>query len=56
MKKLRNIIIYIVCGALVAFFGIVFLLAKNPKVSDEYRMYYITHELKTWPFYIYCWN
>ena len=34
MKKLRNIIIYIVCGALVAFFGIVFLLAKNPKVSD----------------------
>lgn len=49
MKKLRNIIIYIVCGALVAFFGIVFLLAKNPKVSDEYRMYYITHELKTWP-------
>ena len=47
MKKLRNIIIYIVCGALVAFFGIVFLLAKNPKVKNMARR---------GPFYIYCWN
>ena len=49
MKKLKNIIIYIVCGVLVLFFGVVLVFAKNPKISDEYRLYYITHDLKTWP-------
>lgn len=51
MSKLRNVLLYVVCGVLAVFYLFVFYLGMNPDVPLEYEMYYFTHELTEWPGY-----
>ena len=48
---IKNIILYIICAALVIFYLAVLWLGFNPDVCLEYRMYYLTNELSDWPGY-----
>lgn len=50
-KNNKNVIIYGLCGILVAFYLVILYLGMNPNVDIEYRMYYITNELSDWPGY-----
>lgn len=44
-----KILLYIICGAVVAVYGYVFWLGRKPEVSREYRMYFMEHTLSDWP-------
>lgn len=45
---MKKFLLYLVCAGLVAFFAVTLYLGKNPKVSDEYRAFYIDHTVKKW--------
>ena len=49
--RMKNKALYLVTAALVVFYVFVLYLGMFPKVSEEYRMYYLSHELKDWPGY-----
>ena len=44
-----KILLYIICGAVVAVYGYIFWLGRKPEVSREYRMYFMEHTLSDWP-------
>ena len=47
----KKVCLYGICAVLAGFYLLVLWWGKNPNVEDEYRMYYITHELSDWPGY-----
>lgn len=50
-KPSVKLLLYIVCAVMIASYLIILFLSIKPKVPLEYKMYYITHELKSWPGY-----
>ncbi|MGN0318091.1 MAG: hypothetical protein ACI4E1_09200 [Lachnospira sp.] len=46
-----KLLIYMVCAVMIVAYLMILYLSIKPKVPVEYRMYYITHELKSWPGY-----
>lgn len=46
-----QVILYVICAALVIFYCLDLWWGIRPSVGIEYKMYYITHELTDWPGY-----
>ena len=46
-----QVILYVICAALVIFYCLDLWWGIKPRVGIEYKMYYITHELTDWPGY-----
>lgn len=46
-----QVILYVICAALVLFYCMDLWWGLKPDVGPEYEMYYISHELSDWPGY-----
>ncbi|MCI9033498.1 MAG: hypothetical protein HFJ08_05490 [Lachnospiraceae bacterium] len=47
-NKLTKVLLYTLCGSIAAFYLYVIYLGFQPRVSDQYRAYYIEHTIPQW--------
>ena len=48
-NKIVKTLLYMACACIVAFYLFVIYLGFQPRVSEQYRAYYIDHTISRWP-------